>query len=188
MALDSSLVRVAVTGAISVGGASATAPTDANAPLGVGWNDLGYVGEDGVTETRDRSTETIRGWQNGDILREVVTEASVSFQTVLVETKRETVELFYGTKVGADGSIVIVPSETGGRQKFVLDIIDGDEYIRAYVASGEVTEVGDQVYAGGEPIGYEVTIRAYPDASIVDPDTGKTGSVKKWYSSLDTTP
>lgn len=186
MALDSSNVRVAVTGAVSVGSDSFTPPTDGGSPL-VGADDLGYVGEDGVSETRDRSTNTIRGWQNGAILREVVTEASVTYTFVMVETKKETVEQYYGTKVAADGSIVIVPSATGGRKPHVLDIIDGDEFIRAYIASGEVTEVGDQVYQNGEPIGYEVTVRAYPDASIVDPDTGQVGSVKKWYSSLDTT-
>lgn len=185
MVLDSSNVRVAVTGAVSVGSDSFTPPTDGGAPL-VGADDLGYVGEDGVTETRDRSTNTIRGWQNGDILREVVTESSVTYTFILVETKAETVGLYYGTTVAADGSVIIVPSKTGGRRPFVLDVIDGDEFIRAYIASGEVTEVGDQVYQNGEAIGYEVTVRAYPDPSLVD-ENGQIGSVKKWYSSLDTT-
>lgn len=186
MALDSSNVRVAVTGTISVGDDTATAPTDADTALGSGWTDLGYASEDGVTETRDRSTETIRGWQNGDVLREVVTEASVSLSFTLVETKAETIALYYGGEVQADGSITIVPSKTGGRRQFNLDIVDGDEFVRAYIASGEVTEVGDQVYANGEPIGYEVTVRAYPDPSLVDED-GNVGSMRKWYSSLDTT-
>jgi hypothetical protein len=187
MALNSQNVRVAVAGTLSVGTGAATAPTDGDATLGSGWADLGYVSEDGVTETRDRSTNTIRGWQNGDILREVVTEASVTYQAVLVETKKETVELYYGTTVEDDGSLVIVPANTGGRRKFVLDVIDGDEFIRAYIADGEVTEVGDQVYSNGEAIGYEVTIRAYPSSTILD-ENGKPGSVKKWYSSLVVTP
>jgi hypothetical protein len=188
MALDSSNVRVAVTGVISVGTAAAAAPTNGTSALGTGWADLGYAGEDGVTETRDRSTNTIRGWQNGDVLREVVTEASVTYQTVLVETKKETVELYYGGTVdNATGSLVIVPASTGGRKKFVLDIIDGDEYVRAYIPEGEVVEVGDQVYANGEPIGYDVTIRAYPSSTILDAD-GNPGSVKKWYSSLIVAP
>lgn len=183
MALDSGNVRVAVTGAVSVGLTSATAPVDADSAL-TGFDDLGYVGEDGVTEARDRSTNTIRGWQNGDILREVVTEASVTYAFTMVETKAETVELYYGGAVDtSDGSIVVVPSKTGGRKSFVLDVIDGDDYIRAYVPEGEVVEVGEQVYANGEAIGYEVTVRAYPSATIPDAD-GNNGSVVKWYSSL----
>lgn len=187
MALDSSNVRVAVTGAVSVGPTTATAPTDADGAL-TGFDDLGYVHEDGVTETRERSTEQLRAWQNADVLREVVTEASMTYTFRLVETKAETVALYYGVAVDdTDGSVSIVPSRTGGRQSFVIDVVDGDDYIRVYVPSGEITEVGDQVYASGEAIGYEVTITAYPSDSILTGD-GQPASVKKFYSSLVVTP
>ncbi|MFA5712301.1 hypothetical protein [Mycolicibacterium sp.] len=183
MSLNSSNVRVAVTGAVYVGPTSADAPTDADTPP-AGFGDLGYVHEDGVTETRERSTEQLRAWQNADVLREVVTEASMTYTFRLVETKAETVELFYGTSVNpADGSVAIIPARTGGRKSFVIDVIDGDDFIRAYIPSGEVTEVGDQVYSNGEPVGYEVTITAYPSAAI-QTDEGANGSVKKFYSSL----
>lgn len=185
MVQNSSNVRVAVTGAIYLQtGDQAAAPVDADSPWGSGFTDLGYAGEDGVTETRNRTTQTIRAWQNGDIVREVVTEASVTLQTVLIETKKETVELYYGTRVAEDGSIVIIPGATGGRHGLGLDIVDGDEFIRLWVPDGEITEVGDQVYQNGEAIGYEVTVRAYPHASLVDPETNQIGSMKKWYSSL----
>lgn len=185
MALDSTNVRVAVTGAIYLEtSALAIPPSDANTPWGSGFTDLGYAGEDGVTETRNRTTQTIKAWQNGDVVREVVTEASVTLQFVLVETKKETVELYYGTRVADDGSIIIVPSATGGRHGMGLDIVDGDDFIRAWIPDGEISEVGDQVYQNGEAIGYEVTVRAYPHSSLIDPDTGQMGSVKKWYSSL----
>ncbi len=185
MVLNSSNVRVGITGALYRGDESAVAPTDADTALGTGWVDLGYFGEDGVTEARDRSTETIRAWQNGDTLREVVTEAGLTYQGVLVETKKETVELYYGTTVAADGSVIIVPSSTGGRAPFVLDVVDGDHYIRTYIPAGEITEVGEQVYRNGEPVGYEVTIRAYPDDSLTD-SGGNVGSAQKWYSGLAT--
>ncbi|ROR97785.1 hypothetical protein EDD28_2393 [Salana multivorans] len=184
MTLNSSNVRVAVTGAIYIGGASAAKPTDADSSYGSGWSDLGYASENGVTESRNRTTQTIKGWQNGDVVREVVTEAGLTFKTVLIETKEETVGLYYGTTVDANGALQIVPSSTGGRQKFGFDIVDGDAFIRAYVASGEITEVGEQVYRNGEAIGYEVTIRAYPHADHTDPVTGAIGSATKWYSTL----
>lgn len=182
MALNSDNVRVAVTGALYVGPTTVTAPTSASSALGQDLKDLGYFSDDGVTETRDRSTDTIRGWQKAATLREVVTEASLSFQGVLVETKKETVELYYGSAVATDGSIKINPSNTGGRKTYVLDIIDGDELIRAYIPSGEITEVGDQTFASGEPIGYDVTVTAY----LVTDGDGNEYSAVKWYSSLDT--
>lgn len=183
MALDSSNVRVAVTGAVSVAPVGSTAPTDGDTALAAAFKDLGYVSEDGITETRDRTSTTTRAWQNADIVRETVTEANLTFSLTLIETNADTVELYYGAAPDSDGSIVVVPSLTGGRRAFVFDVVDGDEFIRIYVPQGEVTEVGDVVYSSGEPIGYEVTIRAYSDATLVDAN-GNTGTARKWFSSL----
>lgn len=171
-------VRVAVTGAVYVGPQDAEAPTDATAPVGSEFKDLGYVSDEGVTESRERSTNQIRAWQKGALVREVTTESSMRYSMRLIETKKETLELFYGVKVAADGSIEIDPSESGGRQSFVLDVLDGEEEIRLYVKSGEVSEVGDIVYQNGEAVGYEVTITAYPDDNGV--------AAKRWQSSLAT--
>jgi hypothetical protein len=181
LSLDSSNVRVAVTGAVYNAPKTATSPTSATSAL-TGYTDLGYVGDGGVTETRDRSTNQIRGWQNGALVREVVTESSISYQFVLLETKKENIELYYGSKVAANGSLKINPSKTGGRQKFAIDVIDDDEIIRIDVPDGEVTAVGDQVYSNGEAIGYEVTVTGY-EVTVGD----ETYSAVKWYSGLDTT-
>lgn len=181
MALDSGNVRVAVTGAVSVGETTATAPTGTSGSL-TGFTDLGYVGEDGVTETRDRSSDSIKGWQNGATVRTVVTEGTLTYQFVMLETKKETVELYYGTTVteaAAEGNFVIVPTSTGGRKSFVIDVVDGAELERVYIPEGEVTEVGDKVYANGEPIGYDVTITAYDNAGI-------GGSAKVYATALKT--
>lgn len=177
--LDSSNVRVAVTGAVYAGPTTTTEPTDAEAIV-TGFDNLGYVGEDGVTETRDRSSNQIRGWQHGATVREVVTEGTFTLNFVLLETKLENIELYYGGTVDpADGSIIVNATATGGRKSFIVDVIDDADFIRTYVKEGEVTEVGDQVYANGEPIGYEVTVTGY------DTDyAGKNGSAKKFYSSL----
>jgi hypothetical protein len=182
VALNSENVRVAVTGAWYVGPTTATAPTSATSQLPVTMADLGYLSEDGLTETRDRSTNQIRAWQNSALVRENVTESSIQYTGTLIETKRETVEAYYGTAVAADGSIKIDPGKTGGRKSYVVDVIDGDDLIRIWVPSGEVTEVGDQVYANGEPIGYEITVTGY--SVTID---GETYSAVKWYSALDTT-
>jgi len=182
MALDSENVRVAVTGAVYEGPTTATPPVDADTPL-TGLTDLGYVSEDGVTETRDRSTDTVKAWQNAAIVRTLVTEGTLTYQLTLLETKKEVLELYYGAQVAADGSIIIDPTASSGRRSLVIDVIDGDDFIRIYIPSGEVTEVGDQVYANGEPIGYEVTVTAYQGTYGEAGSTWK-GSAKKFYSSL----
>lgn len=181
MTLTADNVRVAVSGAVYIAPHGSTAPTDATTAPAAAFKDLGYVSEDGVVEARDRSTNDIIAWQNSDKVRTVVTEAGMTLTLTLIETKTETVEAYYGTALQADGSITIVPSETGGRQAFIFDVVDGTDVVRTYVPSGEITEVGELTNASGDPVGYEITISCYPDASITDADTGKPGSARKWY-------
>jgi hypothetical protein len=165
VATDSSNVRVAVTGEISVAPTGTAAPTTAVSALNVAFVGLGYVSEDGVTESRERSTTDIKAWQNADTVRTVVTDANLSYTFRLIETTEAALELFYGS-AAASGSLVVTPATTGGRKSFVIDVVDGDEALRIYIPEGEVSEVGDVVYASGEPIGYEVTVRAYPNTTL----------------------
>jgi hypothetical protein len=177
---DSTKVRVAVTGEVMVGPTTASAPTGTGGTT-TGFVKLGFVSEDGVTETRDRSTDDIKAWQNAATVRTVVTDATLKYQLTLIETSKDTVELFYGgtsTSTATEGGIAVIPAATGGRKSFIVDVVDGAELIRTYIASGEITEVGDRVYASGEPVGYEITITAYPDA------TGKSAQV--WATALHT--
>lgn len=179
MALDATKVKVATTGAAYIAPTTLTAPTSASSALGTDAKDLGYISDGGITETRDRSTSDIRAWQNGALVRQPVTESSITFNFVLIETKKEVIEAFYGGSVATDGSIKINPAKTGGRKTFIFDVIDGDEIIRIYVPSGEITSVGDQVYVNGDPIGYELTVTGYLITS-----GSESYSAIKWYASL----
>lgn len=187
MAVNTDNVRIGITGACYVGVTTATAPTDATTALttgATGFADLGAINEDGITETRDRSTDSITIWQNAAKAREVVTDSSFTIGFTMVETKKETVELFYGTTVNTtEGSVVVVPASTGGRKSFVIDVVDGSRIKRIYVPSGEITEVGDVVYQNGDPVGYEVTINAYYGTYLTN-TAQFTGSAKVWYSDL----
>lgn len=179
MATNAANVEVAVSGEVLVGATSATAPTGTGSST-TGFTGTGYVSEDGVTETRDRSSDDIKAWQNAATVRTVVTDATLTYSFTLIETTKTGTELYYGgslTQTGTEGSIVIQPSATGGRKSFIIDVIDGADLIRTYIPQGEVTEVGDKVYASGEPIGYEVTVTAYPDATL-------GGNAKVWMTKL----
>lgn len=164
MALTSSNVRVAVTGGVYRGATTAAAPTATGSAL-TGFTELGYLGDGGVRETSDRSTTDIRAWQNGDVVRTVVTESSVTFSFEMVETTQATLEAYYGvtaTTGAGEGSIAIRPAETGGRFSWVFDLIDGANATRIYVPQGEVTERGEITYENGGAVRYPVTIKAYP--------------------------
>lgn len=174
-------VRVGVDGIISTGVfGTAAAPTDGTAELGATWKDLGYASEDGVTETTEQSTSVLRAWQKAKKVRTLVEEGTVRYQLVLIQTNADTVAFYYGGVVEADGSIVVDASKERPVVAFNIDVIDGDNVIRAYAPEAQVVEVGDQVYANGEPIGYDVTVECAYNETL-------GGSVKKWYTALDTT-
>jgi hypothetical protein len=164
MALDSDNVRVAVTGAVYVAPVGTAAPTASDSTLNVAFVDLGYVSADGITEAIDKSTSQIRAWQDGSLVREIVSDGTYSLDMTFIETSEAVLELYYGSTITA-GELGVNPRATGGRQSFVIDIIDGSNVERIYVPAGEITSVGERTLASGEAIGYNVTITAYADAT-----------------------
>lgn len=180
MSKDVDEVRVGVDGVVAVGDFGAEAPTSAISVLAE-HTDYGYVSEDGVTESTSITSEKIKAWQKAKVVRVSITEATVSWKLVLIQTSAETVALYHGGVVLSDGSIIVDPTKQRPVLSFVIDVIDGEEIIRSYAPEAQVTEVGDLVYQNGAPIGYEVTIEASYNETL-------GGSVKKWYSSLAAAP
>lgn len=185
MALDSSKVRVAVSGAVSKGATSAAAPTGTASAL-TGFTDLGYVSEDGVSIALPDSgdAEAIKAWQNGATVRTIRTpsDENPTYTFTLLETKKEVVETYFGvtvTTAATEGSFEIDTQDARGYDSYVLDVIDGAELIRVYIPKGIVASVGDQVYANGEPIGYEVTIDAERNDTL-------GYNAKQWATALKT--
>lgn len=169
MALDSDNVRVAVSGAVYVAPTGTSGPVYSDDALDEDFQDLGYVSSDGIAESIDKSTTQIRSWQDGSLVREIVSEGTYSVSLTFIETNEDVVELYYGASLSS-GVMSIDPRATGGRQSFVIDVIDGTAIERTYIPSGEITSVGERTLASGEAIGYEVTITAYADASEIVAD------------------
>lgn len=179
-AANANEVDVAITGAVAYAATSEAAPTDAETALEGNWRDVGLLSEDGVVETRERSTNNIIAWQNSDIVRVTTTEASITVQFTMIQTNPDTLALFYGAEVDAvDGSVEIVPRESGGRRSVVVDYVDGDKMVRLYLPNAEVTEVEGPTLTAGEAAAYGVTLTGYPH------QVGEsTYSAKKFFSEL----
>jgi hypothetical protein len=166
VANDSTLVQVATGGLVAVGPTTADAPTSSASVLDTDLVEVGYIGEEGITEARARSTTPIKAFQAGATVRVVVTDSTFTQKFVMIESSAISYETFYGSSVqdadATDGRIDVDPSSTGGRKSWVVDITDGTFNQRTYIPSGEVTEVGDVVYKGGQAVGREVTVTGYP--------------------------
>ena len=159
MALTASKVRVGVTGACYYGETSATAPTASDSAL-TGFTEVGYLSSDGLEFTPDKSTTAINAWQNSDLVRTVITDSSLTYKLMLIETSLDALELYFGVSV-IGGKVEDNPAATGGLRSFVFDVVDDDKVIRHYVPSGEVIAVEPQKYANGEAVAYGLTITAY---------------------------
>lgn len=167
--LDSENVRVALTGAVYSAPKGTTAPTNSTTNWAVGWVDLGYVSEDGITESYSDDNTTIKAWQGGATVRSMITSSEATFAFTLLETKGAVLERYHkgasvtGNGATPTGAVLNVSSATADERAWGFDVVDGTNHIRIVVPRGEVTERGEIVYRNNEPVSYSLTITAYPD-------------------------
>jgi hypothetical protein len=172
MAANTDNVRAGITGNVRVAPLGTTAPTTL-APFAAGWSDLGYVSDNGVVQSNNADTVEIPSWQQGTIVRRYISGSSTTWAFTCLETKFETVSLYYpgSTFTTAAGiTTVTVRNPTNDPRAFAIDVIDGEvapgspRILRWLIAKGELTDRGDVTFSNGDPVGWDMTITAYPDA------------------------
>lgn len=162
-----------VTGGVLIGTSGASLPTTAVATT-TGFTALGYVGDDGLTENADRSTDKIKAW-GGDVVKIVQTEFSLSYQFTLYETMNaDVLKAIYGdgnvtttaaTTTAGTLQSVAVNGSVRPRLPWIFDMKDGLAKIRVVLPLGQITAVGEIKYDDGGVIGYPVTVEAFADGS-----------------------
>ncbi|MFD9629794.1 phage tail tube protein [Streptomyces violascens] len=167
MSLNANAVRVAITGAAYVAAPKSKLPTDATTAWDAAFTDIGWISDDGITESNSADTSEVKGWQGGQTVRKVISSSEMTFQFTAIETSKTVLELYHkGSKVVTTSgkSVLAIKAPGPDRRSFGFDVIDGNSHIRIVVPDGEVTETGDITYKGDEAIGYELTVTAYPGA------------------------
>ncbi len=164
------------TGGVLIGALTAALPTTASGST-TGFTAAGYVGEDGVTESYDRSTDRIRAW-GGDTVKIVQTEFGATYQFTFLETlNADVLKAVYGdanvTTTAATASTsqlhaVKVTGQTLPHKRYIFELKDGNAKIRIVIPDGQISEVGEITYSDSEVIGYEVTVEAFADATGVN--------------------
>jgi hypothetical protein len=175
MALTADNVRIAVTGGIYFAEDPADLPTGVGDTLAGDFDEVGYVSEDGITETIEESRNRIRAWQNNDTVREVQTEHDYLLSFTALETNDVTLALYYGNHTAGVSEI------RGGqnvRGSWVFDIHDGDELVTIVVPDGEITNRDAINRRNGEATQYGMQVTCYPDEDGVKAYvyTGQAGS------------
>ena len=159
-----------VTGAVYRAPIGTALPTDATTELADGYVSLGYVSDDGMTNSNSMKVENLKAW-GGDIVLTTQTDREDTFQCKLIEALNlEVLKAVYGDDnvTGTIETGVTVKANTAQLEPYiwVFDMImRGDKLKHVVIPNGSITEVGDITYKDEEAIGYEVTITAAVDAS-----------------------
>lgn len=144
-------------------------PTDATTALNTAFKNLGYVSEDGVTNSDERSTDDIKAW-GGDTVNTVQTEKKDTFKYTLIEALNIDVlkEVYGDSNVSgtlATGITIKSNSKELEAHSIVIETVLTDNALKRIVLpNAKVTEVGEITYGDSDNVGYETTVACYPDS------------------------
>lgn len=158
-----------IDGGVYIAPLNTALPTDAKTALDAAFVNAGYVSEDGVTNQQSRTSGEIKEW-GGQTVDTPTTGFTSRWKIKYIESVNVTVlKLVHG-----DDNV----TETSGKVKVVINGAELDEYAividmalkggklkRVVLPRAKVTEIGDIVYKGTDPVAYDTTINAAPDSS-----------------------
>lgn len=160
-----------VDGGIYVADAGATLPTDASTALDSAFKNLGYVSEDGVTNSLGTETTDIKEW-GGHVVDVVDTDQTDEFKYKLIESLNvDVLKTIFGadnvTVTQNSGDIAIqVKGISNAAKVYVIDMaMKGGRLKRIVIPSGKITGLGDVVYKNNEAVAYDLTIKGTLDSS-----------------------
>ena len=154
-------------------------PTDATAALPDTWKEVGDVTQDGITFSKDMSTENLRNWAN-KIKRVFVTEHTETVQAPVMSTTEESLKAVLGEDnvtvangtINANLSDATLPPE----EAFLFRMKDDDDVIIVACKKGQVTTLDNISFAPGGAIVWTPTITALEEGwqMIMSNDNGSS--------------
>ena len=158
-----------VDGGIYIAPLGTAVPTDASTDLGADYKNLGYVSEDGVTNSLSVTSKDIKEW-GGDTVMTVKTGQNDTFKLKYIESMNlEVLKSIYGAEnvTESNGAVTVkVNAKDAGAAVYVIDMAqNGGRLKRIVIPRGTVSALGDIVYKNDTPVGYDVTISAGLDTN-----------------------
>lgn len=159
-----------VGGAIYAAPVGTTLPTDTATALDAAFKELGYVSDDGLTNSNTPESDVIKAW-GGDIVLTLLTSKDDKFSFKLIEVLNlDVLKLVYGdtnvTGALATGISISANSKELEDHAIVIEmILKGGVVKRVVIPQAKVTDVGDITYSDSDAVGYDTTLQCYPDSS-----------------------
>lgn len=169
------------TGAIFVAPIGTALPTSVSEEKAEAFKAVGFISEDGLTNSNSATTSNIKAW-GGDIVLVTQDEKPDTFQFAMIETLNKTpMEVVYGydnVTGDIDSGITIKANSNEQEDKsWIIDMVMRNGVLkRIVIPIANVSELGDIVYRDNEAVTYNVTLAAKPDEAgnthyeyIIDP-------------------
>lgn len=161
--------------------ANTALPTDPTAALPDVWKRVGYVTQDGITFSQDRSTTDLKDWAN-KVRRTIMTDHNETVQVPIMETTEETLKVIFGAEnvtttaatstSGKKVNVNLSPSSLPTPEAFLFLMKDGDNVVMLGCKKGQITELGDITMAPGDAIAWQTTIKGLDDGWELITDDG----------------
>lgn len=144
-------------------------PTDATSPLDSAFENMGYISDEGVVNSSNKTSTDIKEW-GGAVVKTVGTGLKDTYKQKFIEALNPVVlETTYGkgnVTVADDGSIAIKSGAVDtGEAVYVIDEVNGDRLYRTVIPRGTIESIGDITHKPDTPKGYELTIACGRDSS-----------------------
>ena len=173
-------------GAVYVAPRGTALPTDATTALSASYTCLGFVSEDGLSNSNEVSVSDIKAW-GGLIVYSSVDEFTDTFGLKLIESLNvDVLKTVYGSSnvtVDGNGNIKVKVNANSFDSKvwvFDLSMRDGTA-TRIVIENGSITSRDEITYNDSDAVAYGITITAYPagsdnDTHIIYVDPGESPS------------
>ena len=155
-------IRLAVTGSVAIAPPGTIGPNSATSKLSPVWKHVGFISDDGITESVKGDPSEIVPWRSSRVARTSPGVTGVEYKFVMLETNAVALKAFYGGKNLVGKTWHHLMPESSFAAAVVCTMIDGDQVSRRWVPSGVFDATGDVTFTTGNPSAYEVTLTAFP--------------------------